>query len=139
MLTGEFLKKAGDILIQVLSGLQVEGRHYVSFYNNWERIAGTDIANHSRLSDIRNGVLYIDVDHPGWIQLIQIKNKSILENIKSMFPELEVKELRTFLGKFSRETGKDSRNVDKDIKRSDENLDFKELLDRLGRNIVKDD
>ncbi len=133
------MKKAGDILIQVLSGLHAEGKHYISFYNSWEKIAGTDIANHSSLSDIKNGILYIDVDHPGWIQLIQIKKKYILRKIKSMFPELEVKDLRIFLRKFSGETGKNSPNQDNGEQKRDEDLDFKGLLEKLGRNIRKDD
>ncbi len=133
------MKKAGDILIQVLSGLHAEGKHYISFYNSWEKIAGTDIANHSSLSDIKNGILYIDVDHPGWIQLIQIKKRYILGKIRSMFPELEVRDLRIFLRKFSGEPGEISRDPDGNGQKRDENLDFKGLLEKLGRNIRKDD
>jgi len=93
------MKKARDVLIDVLGGIHLEGKMYVSFFNSWNKIAGTDISNHSRLTDIKNGILYMEVDHPGWIQLIQLRKREILKKTKSMFPQLEIRDIRIFLEK----------------------------------------
>jgi hypothetical protein len=45
---------------------------------------------HSSLTDIQNGVLLIETDHPGWNQLFQLHQRDILEQINRIAPELGV-------------------------------------------------
>lgn len=132
------MKKAKDILIDVLGGIHLEGEMYVSFFNSWNKIAGTDISNHSRLSDIKNGILYIEVDHPGWIQLIQLRKKEILKKTKSMFPQLEINDIRIFLEKHKK-TVPEKDYQQKSASDDDEKFRFDKILERLGRSIKKDD
>jgi len=119
------MKKAGDILAEVLGGIHLEGETFVSFFDSWDKIAGTDISNHSGLSDLKNGILYVEVDHPGWIQLIQLKKREILKKAKSMFPQLDIRDIRIFLVKHE--------------KKQPEGKNFKDILERLGRTIRDDD
>ncbi|RKX92585.1 MAG: hypothetical protein DRP59_05095 [Spirochaetes bacterium] len=132
------MKKARDVLIDVLGGIHLEGEMYVSFFNSWNKIAGTDISNHSRLTDIKNGILYMEVDHPGWIQLIQLRKREILKKTKSMFPQLEIRDIRIFLEKHKKAAPEKDNKQDKDS-RDDEKLRFDKILERLGRSIKKDD
>ena len=46
--------------------------------NTWEKIAGIKISSHSKIKEIKNGVLVIEVEHPGWIQCIQFEKKNII-------------------------------------------------------------
>ncbi len=132
------MKKARDVLIDVLGGIHLEGKMYVSFFNSWNKIAGTDISNHSRLTDIKNGILYMEVDHPGWIQLIQLRKREILKKTKSIFPQLEIRDIRIFLEKHKKAVPEKDNKQDKDSQ-DDEKLRFDKILERLGRSIKKDD
>ncbi len=131
------MKKASDILISVLGNIHPEGEIYVSFFSSWEKIAGTDIANHSSLSDLKNGTLYIEVDHPGWIQIIQMKKREIMKKAGSMFPELNISDLRIFLGKSKKREDYKLQKSDND-RNNDERM-FKELLERLRDKFEKDE
>ena len=132
------MKKAGDILADILGGIHFEGEAFVSFFNSWEKIAGTDISNHSHLSDLKNGILYVEVDHPGWMQLIQLKKREILKKTRTMYPQLEIKDIRIFLVKDRKKLpsngGKHAGNEDKEGKSP-----FKEIIDRLGGVVVDND
>ena len=132
------MKKARDVLIDVLGGIHLEGKMYVSFFNSWNKIAGTDISNHSRLTDIKNGILYMEVDHPGWIQLIQLRKREILKKTKSMFPQLEIRDIRIFLEKHKKTVPEKDNKQDK-YSQDDEKLCFDKILERLGHSIKKDD
>ena len=92
------MKKAHDILKSLLENYSVqEGQTYHSFFRSWARIAGPDVAAHSKVEDIRAGVVIVEVDHPGWIQMIQMKKNPILKKIQQLYPELGIKDLRLHL------------------------------------------
>lgn len=67
--------------------------------NSWEKIAGIKISSHSKIKEIKNGVLVIEVEHPGWIQCILFEKKNIIGRINKRFPELNIKDLNIFVGK----------------------------------------
>lgn len=52
-----------------------------------------NMADHSRVVDLKNGVLLVEVDHPGWIQMIQLHKKRILYLIHQKLPSLSVNTL----------------------------------------------
>jgi hypothetical protein len=84
-------KKAGDLLKAFFDFERYDpGGRIHSVYQNWQNIVGEKLAAHSRIIDISSGIIHISVDHPGWIQLLQIKQAIILENIGKRFPELDL-------------------------------------------------
>jgi hypothetical protein len=94
------MKKASELIEQVFLSIdskQPEEKKYVSLFKSWETIAGTDLASHSVVKEIEGKTLIIEVDHPGWSQLITIQKKSILRKIQNMFPELEILRIRIVL------------------------------------------
>lgn len=94
------MKKADEILKGLLSNYNIElGKTYSSFFQSWSAIAGADAAAHSRIQDIEGSMLLVEVDHPGWIQIIQMNRASILKKTKSMYPDLNIKEMKIFLKK----------------------------------------
>lgn len=51
---------------------------------------GENLAIHSRVIDFKNGVLFVEADHPGWIELLQLHKKYILKGLKIENPGLKV-------------------------------------------------
>ena len=64
----------------------------------WSDVVGARLAAHSDIVDIRNGVLYITVDHPAWLQLIQLRSEAIRRQIAKRFPEIAIRELCLLAG-----------------------------------------
>ncbi len=42
---------------------------------------GANLADHSRVVDLKNGVLLVEADHPGWIELLQLRKNFILNGL----------------------------------------------------------
>ena len=51
---------------------------------------GRNLVDHSRIIDLKNGVLLVEADHPGWIELLQLHKKFILTGIQKEEPGLGV-------------------------------------------------
>lgn len=67
------------------------GGRYVEFLGSWRKIAGEQLASHSKPVDVRNGMLIVGAEHSSWIQLLQLKQESILAKVQANFPELDVR------------------------------------------------
>jgi predicted nucleic acid-binding Zn ribbon protein len=68
------------------------GERYSDFFSSWPHIVGPRLAAHSRVSDVEKGILVVEAEHPGWIQLLQLK----------LYPELA---LRGIVFRLSRQAG----------------------------------
>lgn len=85
------MKKAGELLGSFFDdGIMRSAKGYSEFFSSWKNIVGDHIAAHSRIVELDKTVLVIEADHPGWIQLIQMKRTTILESIRRQFPDLTV-------------------------------------------------
>ena len=92
------MKKAGDILGDFMRDLHINMENgYSSVFKSWGRIAGEDMISHSTVKDLNNGILLIEADHPGWIQLLQLRKKKILKNVRHHYPELDIIDVRFIL------------------------------------------
>lgn len=54
---------------------------------------GNLLVSHTKVIDLKNEVLLIETDHPGYIQTLQMYNSYILKGLKQKVPELEIKAL----------------------------------------------
>lgn len=70
----------------------------VSVVHAWSDVVGTKLAAHSDIVDMRNGALYVAVDHPAWLQLMQMRSEAIRKRLAQRFPELALRELCLFAG-----------------------------------------
>lgn len=86
------MERAGDLLRRFFEyhNLGAEGQKYVTFFSSWSRIAGRDLAAHSQIADIRHNAAIIEVDHPAWMQMLQMRQKSILERMQAESPDLGI-------------------------------------------------
>jgi hypothetical protein len=58
------------------------------FFGGWAQIVGDRLAAHSRISEIERGIVIVEAEHPGWIQVLQLRQSDILESLRQRFPEL---------------------------------------------------
>ena len=54
---------------------------------------GQNLADHSRVIDLKNGVLLVEADHPGWISLLQMHQKFIIRGMNMKSPDLKISTL----------------------------------------------
>jgi hypothetical protein len=89
------VKKAAEILARVLDEKNRKlGQTYSSIFGTWSQIVGESLAEHSRIYEIANRNLFIEVDHPGWMQLLFMKKPQILRAVKRKYPAIDVKDIR---------------------------------------------
>jgi hypothetical protein len=66
----------------------IRGEHFTNVFSSWTSIVGQRLAAHSRVTNVEKNLLVVEADHPGWIQLLQLRQSSILENVVHRYPEL---------------------------------------------------
>ena len=76
-----------------------QGGKYAEFFSSWKYIAGERAASHSRIADVERGILVVVAEHPGWIQLLQLRQTEILNAVTARFPELELRGIVFRLGR----------------------------------------
>lgn len=85
------MKKAADLLGAFFDENTLKSaRGYSQLFSAWRSIAGERISAHSRIAELDKTILLIEADHPGWIQIIQIQQASLLEAVRTRFPELAI-------------------------------------------------
>jgi hypothetical protein len=109
------MKKAGDIISALFR--ERFGQEFMDtamaasgLFSSWVQIAkevwlqsGQDttdnagfedipaVAVHSRIKDLERGLLLIEADHPGWIQILQTKQGRLLSAVQRRYPELNIR------------------------------------------------
>lgn len=96
------MKKVGELLRDFLREKGwLAGNPYEPLFSEWKSIAGVALAAHSRLVDVRNGVLLVEVDHPGWLQMLQLRKTSLLAAARRAAPLASVEGIRVRLSGLS--------------------------------------
>ena len=141
------MKKAGELIEQLFNNVSPQDlKRYSGLFTSWTKIAGTDIAAHSRILEFDRHVLYVGVDHPGWMQLINLKKGHILGSLNKKYTDLKIKDLRLVLTDGVAEEVIETRfsHNDKEELPSEEPQqpaqipdDFSSKLARLGSSIEK--
>ena len=115
------MRKAGDIVTELFSekfGPQFmeTARTTSALFSSWTRVitevwprtidaeqreAGTPaeaepdetpaVAVHSRIRELERGVLLVEADHPGWIQILQTKQGELLSAVQRRYPKLDIR------------------------------------------------
>ena len=109
------MKKAGDIISDLLKEkfgpeFMDTAKATTGLFSSWEYIVkeawsrsdqddsggqGFDdvpaAAVHSRIKELERGILLVEADHPGWIQILQTKQGSLLSAVQRRNPELDIR------------------------------------------------
>jgi hypothetical protein len=94
------VKRAGDLLSSFISEhfdqrFMEKARGYSAFFSSWapileaERVSAA--ADHSRIVELERHVVLVEADHPGWVQILQTKQKEILEAFQRRFPAFAIR------------------------------------------------
>ena len=101
------VKRAGDLLTELFREYDPQtletARITAGLLSSWEIAAGEArvpaASAHSRIRDFDRGVLLIEAEHPGWIQLLQTKQNQILNSYQKKYPELDIQGISFCLSK----------------------------------------
>ncbi|MBR0031855.1 MAG: DUF721 domain-containing protein [Treponema sp.] len=75
---------------KILSSWKTVLESITSWKNGEILKTGEKLYAHSRLVDLKNGVLLVEADHSGWIQLLHTYQNFIISGLKKNIPELEI-------------------------------------------------
>jgi len=89
------MKRIGDIITSVFDEKMMEGADgYSVFFSCWkdmtEKNGIPSASAYSRIKSLDNGLVWIEVDHPGWKQILQTKERKLLHDFRYRFPKLEI-------------------------------------------------
>ncbi|MCL2556995.1 MAG: DUF721 domain-containing protein [Treponema sp.] len=89
------MRKFGDALAAIFEKNIVEKTQaYSKFFSCWDDLLeknGVPSASaHSRIKSLEKGLVWIEVDHPGWKQILQTKERKLLHDFRYRFPEMEI-------------------------------------------------
>jgi len=154
------MKTAGNILSELFDEQFMRKAEGASkLFDSWEEITEKNgiaaAAAHSRIKNLDKGILLVEMDHPGWKQILQTKQSKILNDFRRRFPELDISGISLMLGSQNKsesgeveisaaeeeeEQANDQTNVIEepaaqgyDAIKDD---DFKETLKKLGQSIA---
>ncbi len=65
-------------------------KNYQTSNEEDEMTLGEKLAVSTRVIELKNGVLLVESDHPGWIQYLNFYKKFIINGIKMAIPEVKV-------------------------------------------------
>ena len=99
------MRKAGDILLDMFRerfgpDFIETARSATGLFSSWDRVvaevwrAEDDLpaaAVHSRIRELERGVLLVEADHPGWIQILQTRQAELLSAVRRRCPEQNVR------------------------------------------------
>ena len=77
------MKKVGEILSVLFDKETLDkARGYKGLFASWEEVVKacgvSGAAAHSRIAALARGVARIEADHPGWVQILQAKQRPLL-------------------------------------------------------------
>ena len=93
------MRKVGDVLRDFLKerGWPLEDP-YGPLFRGWEDIAGPELGTRSRVVEVEDGVIVVEVDHPGWLQMLQLRKRSLLEAARKAAPHGRIEDIRGRMG-----------------------------------------
>lgn len=92
------IRSIGDILPDVLEGMeQPQSENILILRNAWPKLVGEQIAKHSEPGFTKDFVLYVFVDHPGWMSELERIKRFLLQKIQSQYRELRIRKLNLLL------------------------------------------
>ena len=89
-------RQAGDILKELFSSMKISKREETIF-DVWPDLVGDEVAEHLKIQDIKGRTLLLAADHPGWVQMAQLRKNEILEKIKGRFPDKYIDNIKISL------------------------------------------
>ncbi len=94
------IMRASDMITRVFKNISPDDvQNSTQLTNSWrttvESISrnGPKLAAHSHIVDLKNGILLVEADHSGWIQLLQLHQKYILTGLRRLNKNITIESL----------------------------------------------
>jgi len=89
------MKRVGDLISNIFDERFLEKtKSYSSFFDCWEDLMVKNgiasAAGHSWIKSAEKGLVWIEVDHPGWKQILQTKESKLLHDFRYRFPDMDI-------------------------------------------------
>jgi hypothetical protein len=89
------MRRVGDVLSAIFdNGLMEKAQEYSAFFSCWKDLAEKNgiaaASDHSWIKSLERGLVWIEVDHPGWKQILQTKESKLLSDFRRRFPEMDI-------------------------------------------------
>lgn len=89
------MKRIGDIITYVFDeNMMDKADRYSIFFSCWKDMTDKNgipaAATHSWIKSLDNGLVWIEVDHPGWKQILQTKERKLLYDFRYRFPNMGI-------------------------------------------------
>ena len=89
------MKKAGDLLSFFFDEkMLATAQGYAKVFASWDLIVTAHkipaALAHSRIVELERHVILIEADHPGWIQILQTKQREFLQEFQRRFPDFAI-------------------------------------------------
>ena len=89
------MKRAGDVLSAIFDeGMMEKAKTYSALFSCWQDLMEKNgipaAADHSRVKTIDRGIVWAEVDHPGWKQILQSKESKLLSDFRYRFPKMGI-------------------------------------------------
>lgn len=155
-MNGNEINPFSSIVNSVFSKMGTSREGDVRLLDAWSRILmrikspvneneGSNMAEHSRVVDLKKGILFVEVDHPGWMELIQLHRNYIMRGLSIECPDVEITNLAFNLKGNRDDVGKNfdyGKNFAEEKKRFNEKLEAEEKVissstPQMGGNTVE--
>ena len=98
------MKRVGDLIPAIFDEKFIEKtKGYSTLFDCWEDLmiknGIANVAGHSWIKSVEKGLVWIEVDHPGWKQILQTKESKLLHDFRYRFPDLGISGISIVLGK----------------------------------------
>ncbi|MBI4746176.1 MAG: DUF721 domain-containing protein [Deltaproteobacteria bacterium] len=85
---------------EILGSLPVKERvKEYGLWKVWDKLAGEAVSRHCQPDRLKDGILFLKVDSPVWMQQLQFLKSLILEKVNGYMKENAVKDVRFQIGK----------------------------------------
>jgi len=89
------MKRAGDVLSLLFDKNTMDkAKKNNAVFACWEDLMEkngiSSAADHSWIKEVEKGLVWVEVDHPGWKQILQIKESKLLHDFRYRFPNMNI-------------------------------------------------
>ena len=106
------MRKAGDIIAEMLENqfgpeFAEDARSSARLFSSWNLVVTEvwspeekpAVAVHSRIKELEKGVLLVEADHPGWVQILQTRQAELLSAIQLKNPQKDIRAISFMLSR----------------------------------------
>ncbi len=95
------VRKLGDMLSDTVMSVKRAGKRNKNLREKWKKAAGDVISEHTNVTMVKSGVLYIEVDSATWLHHISsFKKEELLASMQREFKRGHISEIKFRVGIF---------------------------------------